>query len=64
MKKYDFIISYSGGGVRFFTTYADALAEALNSATAFAELNRSKYKGFPNWIIEQAGGANNEAGKR
>ena len=52
MKKFDFVIFYSGGGVRFFTTYADALAEAMNSATAYAEAHRCKYKGYPNWIIE------------
>lgn len=53
MKKYDFIISYSNGGVRFFTTYADIFEEALRQAAVYAEKSRSKYKGMPCWLIEQ-----------
>lgn len=44
MKQYDFIITYECGGIRFFTTYADAYAEAVTSATAYAETIKSKYK--------------------
>lgn len=58
MERYDFTIFYRsekyGNDARFFATYADAEAEALNSATAFAEMKLRTYrKGFTYTIREE-----------